>query len=362
MRCFAPQDGHKSMRCPVDAASPSLITMTHRHNLKPLLLRPWVYWAALAIGVVSINGILFSGAYNIIVGMVKGYELDPATAGEFGDFVGGYVGAYIALFGAMGLLYTLALQQQQLRQQEEQTKRERFEAKYYELINLHRNNVSEMELPERQGRRVFMAIFNEAIEAIHIVKDVVKDVVKDAEHLPSIDVVRIGYTCVFFGVGRQSSRLLLAALAPYDPNFIRRVVWTLEQKRLAWEQEDGGYRPFDGHQSRLGHYYRHLFQAVSFIAEKAPGDGDAKKAYAKTLRAQLSTHEQAVLLLNSLSYMGREWWDRHFIVDFAFVKNLPKDFIDPEVLRMELLFKPGYFEWEEVSTGLLLSPTGHRIF
>ena len=80
---------------------------------------------------------------------------------------------------------------------------------------------------------------------------------------------------------------------------------------------------------------------VSFDALK-------KYEYAKTIRAQLSTHEQAMLLLNSLTPVGRNWWDKNLITVYRLVKNIPQDFFDGETeVDTSKLFKPGYFEWEE---------------
>src|SRR6188472_4136380 len=100
---------------------------------QPLLLSPWLYATVLVGGLVAINLILFTGAYS-------GDHVDPDKAGVLGDFVGGYVGAYIALLSGMGLLYTLALQRQQLQQQAAESRRQqqqdaiqRFQAKYFEL-------------------------------------------------------------------------------------------------------------------------------------------------------------------------------------------------------------------------------------
>jgi len=66
------------------------------------------------------------------------------------------------------------------------------------------------------------------------------------------------------------------------------------------------YTPFEGHQSRLGHYYRHLYQMTRYVDEQSIDIN--KYEYVKTIRAQLSTHEQALLLLNSLTPVGQDWW------------------------------------------------------
>jgi hypothetical protein len=331
-----------------------------------LLLSPWLYATVLVAGLVAINLILFTGAYN-------GEHVDPDKAGVLGDFVGGYVGSYIALLGGMGLLYTLALQRELLQQQESEARRQhqedatqRFEAKYFELIRLHRENVAEMQFGRNHGRKVFPPILNEIRFAAAIVRNVAKDCSHD---ISDFEAVRVAYTAVFFGVGTNASPMLTASLSKQPASFIGELDAALrdaaskKRDRMKRERRRGRV-PFQGHQSRLGHYYRHLFQAIKYVDSheltNKLGD-DAKRAYAKTIRAQLSTHEQALLLLNALSDVGREWWDQKYLTSYGLVKNLPRDFLASMRLDMGQLFKRDYFEWEQNSAGPLVSDTGQVI-
>lgn len=94
------------------------------------------------------------------------------------------------------------------------------------------------------------------------------------------------------------------------------------------------YKRFGGHQYKLGHYFRHLFQTVKFIDKQALLSYDDKYEYIKTLRAQLSNYEQYILFFNSISFVGREWelnyksttsYDpkRWIISKYNFIKNIP---------------------------------------
>jgi hypothetical protein len=65
------------------------------------------------------------------------------------------------------------------------------------------------------------------------------------------------------------------------------------------------YTPFEGHQSRLGHYYRHLFQTIIFVNSQKLNIN--KYEYVKMLRSQLSIHEQALLFINSFTDLGDDW-------------------------------------------------------
>lgn len=99
---------------------------------------------------------------------------------------------------------------------------------------------------------------------------------------------------------------------------------------------------YGGHQYKLGHYFRHLFQTFSYINEQKNLTEREKYFYAKTLRAQLSTHEQALLFINSISFLGLVWdlcpeveryyidpffdkrlKEKRLITKFNLIKNLP---------------------------------------
>lgn len=124
-------------------------------------------------------------------------------------------------------------------------------------------------------------------------------------------------------------------------------------------QEKYPVKPFKfygGHQFKLGHYYRHLYQTVKFIDRQDVFCYREKYEYAKTLRAQLSTPEQYLLFFNSLSKSGRAWEfaqisvepsyenaNYYLITKYNFIKNLPdlffKDMINIQSFYPELNFE-----------------------
>ncbi|KPF42147.1 hypothetical protein IP87_20965 [beta proteobacterium AAP121] len=144
--------------------------------------------------------------------------------------------------------------------------------------------------------------------------------------------------------------MLRTALPEYDPDLIDEIDKWLqdeETRQDVVEQMNLVYEPFEGHQSRLGHYYRHLYQTVRYVQRQTLEIDHYD--YVKTVRAQLSTHEQALLLLNSLCPIGQRWWSDGLMIDFKMVKNLPRNFINPQnQIDLSQVFPKGYFEWEEL--------------
>lgn len=265
--------------------------------------------------------------------------LNIEGAAQLGDFVGGFIGTIFTLISVL-LLYST------LKDQRTASTIEKFETKYFELIKIHRENVAEMGLKEHFGKKIFVMLIREFREILKITIKIAKECEQNFE--PK-ELFIISYYALFFGVGPNSSRMLKASLTNYDNIFVDKFEKALNNKDTkAQIQQDKKlkYTPFEGHQSRLGHYYRHLYQSVCYV-DKQTSDID-KYEYVKTLRAQLTTHEQALLYINCLTIIGDVWWEKKLITKYRFVQNIPYQFFDKErEIDIERDFPFDYFEWQE---------------
>ena len=93
------------------------------------------------------------------------FHIDFSKTGQIGDTLGGIMGPFIAI--AAAILTFLAFwvqfiankkqdiqiiaQNTQIKNQDDQWKIERFESKFYSLIEIHRNNVSEINIQGVKG-------------------------------------------------------------------------------------------------------------------------------------------------------------------------------------------------------------------
>lgn len=292
--------------------------------------------------VTVVGGVLFMGLIGFGPGAFRqSRTVNPEGAGQLGSFVGGLAGAIFALIGVTLLYSTLTSQRRAVARQS-------FENKYFELIKLHRENVAEIDLQGSSGRKLFVLLLRE----LRCVLDIVREIAKThAQPLNQREALHLAYYCLFFGVGPNSSRMLKMSLPTFNAALVEAVEDKLnnQETKLKTQRDRGfGYLPFEGHQSRLGHYYRHLYQLIRYVDQQTMFDTDQKYEYMKTIRAQLSTHEQALLLVNSLTPIGRDWWDKgNLITKYRLVQNIPRGFFDSAELDVGKLFSPGYFEWEE---------------
>ena len=352
----------------------------------------------------------------------SGYVIWPGTdiafeeTGQSGDFIGGIVGTIFSA-GAFLLLYLT------LHEQHDNTKKEQLERRFFELIELHRKNVDEMEFDTskyisdpgtlslssglHRGKEVFYDIFiqvtscrNElspffAAKYIPKYNPSYEKQLKETSFVKEngIDIYKlalldIAYCIVFFGVGPEGIKSLKSLFKEkYDTDFINTILDYIslkpaldKEKYTKWkyiedrkdirrkidiskaikkerngqnytgdflQQGDWQYihdysnnfaKYYGGHQFRLGHYFRHIFQTVRYMNEQTDLSYTQKYSYMKILRAQLSNYEQAILFFNSLSQLGRKWeldpqinkmckgyskTDFELITKYALIKNIP---------------------------------------
>ena len=85
--------------------------------------------------------------------------INAAIWGQFGDIVGGFVGTIVALIGVLLLFETLKEQRRNYIKQQVETR-------FFELLKLHRDNVTEMQSKGKEGRSVFIDIKDEFDELL----------------------------------------------------------------------------------------------------------------------------------------------------------------------------------------------------
>jgi hypothetical protein len=133
------------------------------------------------LGLVAVHLVFASGAFR------QSSTVDPTTAAQFGDFIGGYVGTLFLLASVLLLVMTL-------RGQNTEARITNFENKYFTMLELHRANVSELELGGSRGRKVFVWMMRELRELIFTVRAVATD---RKQELTQAQVAEIAYCCFF---------------------------------------------------------------------------------------------------------------------------------------------------------------------
>lgn len=283
----------------------------------------WRYRLAL---VLAVGGLALALIYSFHpIFNDRSFLMNPTLAGQFGDFVGGFIGSLFSLAGVLLLFETLKRQQQVFQHQQ-------FETRFFELLRLHRENVNEMthRVPQEEdytakGRRVFIEMRKQYGEIYELVKSECGQVLSKEE------ILDVSYLILFYGVAIDSLQMIKTRFESSYPNRIG-ILNALIEKLRQIKAKNRDIVFFGGHQVRLGHYFRHLFHAVKYVDSQVFLTPLEKYEFVKTLRAQLSTHELAIFFFNSLSQLGAQWEraasnnNHKLITKYKLIKNIPQGF------------------------------------
>lgn len=284
---------------------------------------------------------------------------------QLGDTVGGLMGPFIAICASFLTFIAFLVQFEANQQQKQDLEIERFESKYFELLNLHKQNVSEMKHESgKQGREVFVSLYDE----LKLANDLI-DVINNFDKKLSPNIAsRLAYVVFFFGIGPNSEKqyetlpnerdllnYLKGCLEAHTSGFEKQyfdkfqfgpIISNEQINQVLKEYDTLTSRFFNGHISQLSHYYRHLFQTVRYVVEQFPknikgAEREEKiKEYLRILRAQLSNHEQILLYYNGSS-IANAWFEKGYFTKYRMIHNLPLPLADfglkpndhPEIIK-----------------------------
>ena len=279
----------------------------------------WRYYLALSL---SVFGLILIAYFLLLEPAFNdwSYKINPDLSAKFGSFIGGFIGTLFSLAGVLLLFETLISQKIAFQKQQ-------FENKFFELLKIYRENVKEMEHkpsvgPKVHGRSVFVALKKQYGEIYKKINQIVKE--ENCE-IDKKDIVNISFLIQFIGIGDTSYPILDKYLEKYKTSHKDLI----DKINFVFSFEARSGSKIDGHQSRLGHYYRHLYQTVTFIDKTEYLSNDEKYFYVKTIRAQMSTFELAMFFINALSDFGQPWTigDPSLIMKYKLIKNIPSGFV-----------------------------------
>lgn len=271
----------------------------------------------------------------------------------------GIISPFIAILAAGLTFLAFWVQFKANEQQRYDIKKERFESTFYELLKFHKQNVDDLKIESLNQRELFQELYCELKFAYRLVKDSFESIAKTSEESTKdilnnyslIKLINLSYQIFFYGqnyllsisenqvelpkdVWREVRGEISDKLGEYNTDWVKGEYSLEVRKRTEGTRFSGGnklssyYKPFSGQSKLLGHYYRNLYQIVKYIDEQDNHflSFEQKYNYIKTVRAQLSDHEQVILYYNSLSTLGYDWFagqDKSLIVRYKLIKNAP---------------------------------------
>jgi len=294
-----------------------------------------------AYSILGIGGLctfIFTILYLSKTGSINGGDIDIDVFDSFGSLIGGVVGILFSLAGVVLIVQTI-------NDQDEDFSKQKIESRFFELLSIHRKNVKEMELKDKKGKSAIIWMMRELFECLKIAKNINAEFVekkkflfKDKEgvddKLSEEQIIDFAYMAFFFGcVEYPKVDTFKEYVKEYNADYVERFInYCSENRSKIRKIKKFPFPMFAGHQLRLGHYFRHLYQAVNYIDKQKSKwlNYQEKYQYIKTLRAQLTTQEQVIFFFNSLSGPGKSWElsqvndNNKLITKYNLIKNIPK--------------------------------------
>lgn len=281
--------------------------------------------------------------------------IDFSSTGQIGDTIGGIMSPFIAIIGIIITFLAFYIQYQANERQKKnfkdtitenknESRLNKFENQFYEMLRLHKENVNEFSLTLRtrysdshwienqvKGREVFSYYLDELGILYKIIKS--KEENSNSALWFAYNVFNGG---IDYALNREDFKRIKDTLE--DIKNIKKENTNkspgIENKFKRYNIREGynisdGIRKFvlfEGRGKLLNHYFRHLFQTVKFVANQNESfiTYEEKRNYLRILRAQLSDQEQVLLFYNFGAGFGSKWENdkNKFFSDYRMIHNL----------------------------------------
>ena len=324
-------------------------------------------WKAYVLLIAALVCVLFSFISPFVFTRDKiNDDFDFTKTGAIGDTIGGLMNPFIAIAGvivtglAFYIQYKANLQQRELFEieqnenkkqlqdqidnQNRQNKIQQFESQFYEMLKLHRENITEMKIDGYNFEEISATPYLKKIDQITEGRKTFVVMKTEFECILSLyskgnPLDKIGfqkcYRIFFSGIDeyakshpqeKELTDLLRDTRRKHENPLGQKIKTNKERKDISpYCNLYFNYKPFSGHSQRLGHYFRHLYLTVKSVANSnIIIDYEDRMKYLRILRAQLSNHEQILLFYNWLSEYGNDWENEthSFFTEYCMIHNL----------------------------------------
>ncbi len=315
----------------------------------------WRYWLALSlasIGILTLVMFIVQPSATL-VGDIK----NSRVAGQYGSYLGGFVGSLFSLAGVF-LFFEALMRQQTV------FERQQFEARYFELLKIHCSNVDSLHLTypsfERGMKPGFKGemkptmdhieksmkgrtLFKSLVHAFNIrYKEIIKQCsvkknwnqFKNGEYVTVVEVIDMAFANAFLGDRSQ----LAGNNSKYEVTFRKHLMAKLDSEKveeIIKEVGESGSAEGDyrfGFEANIQNYFEHLYYMINFVDSHSSLGISDKKDLVESIRVQLSVYELASIFLYTISHFGGEWHNSiskgkdHFISKYGLLKNLREDY------------------------------------
>ncbi len=228
--------------------------------------------------------------------------------------IGSFYGALFGVIGTVLIFITLFFQINQYRKDE-------FDRRFYAMLAIHRENLLNIDFRRYKGHSAISKLvaslhnlYKNVESALYLIDnktDMSEDekIVKiyfntlsfKKKYIISYIALKISYGYFFYGLKNYYKNYNA------DSTFYITLVQLIRRK-LKQHKIDDVDNVYDIElNNELGHYFRHLYNTVRYVATANVLDKSEKREYIRIIRSQLSDAEQVLIYYNGMSTAGSNW-------------------------------------------------------
>ncbi|MDO7909212.1 putative phage abortive infection protein [Pseudomonas sp. 22-AL-CL-001] len=305
------------------------------HRKSSLLSRDLMFFLAIMSGV----GLIWWGGAYWIDGHISAANIDindAAVRGQFGDKFGA-INALFAGFAFAGIIFTIYLQNKELRQTKEMLKeqlkdssKQRFDSTFFQLLKLQNEISAKLAETENEGYNSFRSLNSKLVlqdrdyPTFTALKKLDKASIRDLRDGKVVDqLLRSRLTAAEVSNIEES---LERGLSSFDNYLDESLDFHEDKFRIAYTAVAQVYV------DSYSHYFRNLYHILKFIKQSPLIEDEDRRGYAIIVRSQLSEQELVTIFYNALTHIripGRENIELGYpkmgmlLKEFDILHNLP---------------------------------------
>lgn len=244
--------------------------------------------------------------------------------GTFGDFMGGVLNPILGFITIILLLISHEKDSKRAEKHEEQREIDLFITRLQYLKSIQQDHVKGLNLIklDEKGNVSYIPQGNFFFTILLNALSLTMKTARENNNLSSLrqeDLLTVCVGLLFYGNNKhyrefiQKNYIHINYQTDIVP-FIRKLKRNLQ---ALWD-----YELLSGLRTQLSPYFRILFHIVETIDNNRIIDEKLKYELIKDVRVMLSSQEQLLLLLNSLTSFGEKWNEKNLIVNYKLCRNI----------------------------------------
>lgn len=286
-----------------------------------------------------------------IVYMANGFlnpknKLEPSYLGNFGDFIGGFLGTFLTIIATIYVYKTYHSQKKELKSQKKELQlqkqliaQQQFESTFFNMLNVHRELKKDFKINSKDTIFDDLELLNIYIVGVKTFEKISEEYRKIYNELESLISLQMRISSEILGNPTILSDLTEDFSNPRPLMLADRIdsVWSENNNTVETHKAKILFTYnllYINYQNILSHYCRNVYHILKFIRKTEAEDiyikGDKTlhyKQYANILQSQLNINEHFILFYNFIYFSENDeendiYFPMNLVNHYNFLENI----------------------------------------